>query len=163
MNAREATKAGIEMAAFVCNAYLDDLSDAQLLVRPLPGTNHIAWQLGHLINAEHDMLSAVKPGAMPPLPEGFAKKHTKETAASDNPADFLTKAEYQKLAQEQRAATYALLDSMSDEQLSEPGPEAMRSYCPTIGSVFTMQGSHWMMHGGQWAIVRRKLGKPPLF
>jgi len=22
---------------------------------------------------------------------------------------------------------------------------------------------HWLMHAGQWAVVRRKLGKPPLF
>ncbi len=163
MNARDATKAGIEMGSFVCNAYLDDLTDAQLLERPLPGTNHIAWQLGHLIAAENGMLSAVKPGSMPKLPDGFAEKHNKETAGSDNPADFLTKAEYVKLAKEQRAATYALLDSLRDEDLDQPGPEAMRSYCPTVGSVFTMQGSHWLMHGGQWAIIRRKLGKPPLF
>jgi hypothetical protein len=163
MNAKEATKAGIDMGAFVCNTYLEDLTDAQLLERSLPGTNHIAWQLGHLIAAENGMLSAVKPGAMPKLPDGFAEKYTKETAGSDNPADFLTKAEYQKLAKEQRAATYALLDSLSDEDLDQPGPEAMRSYCPTVGSVFTMQGSHWLMHGGQWAIIRRKLGKPPLF
>jgi hypothetical protein len=29
--------------------------------------------------------------------------------------------------------------------------------------VFSMQGSHWMMHAGQWAVLRRKLGRPPLF
>ena len=52
---------------------------------------------------------------------------------------------------------------MSDADFDQPGPEPMRAYCPTVGSVFTLQGTHWMMHAGQWAIVRRKLGKPPLF
>ena len=28
---------------------VSDLSDAELLVRPVPQANHIAWQLGHLI------------------------------------------------------------------------------------------------------------------
>jgi hypothetical protein len=28
--------------------------------------------------------------------------------------------------------------------------------------MLSMQGSHWMMHAGQWVIVRRNLGKPVL-
>ena len=31
---------------------LSDFSDADLFVRPCPGANHAAWQLGHLCNAE---------------------------------------------------------------------------------------------------------------
>jgi hypothetical protein len=29
--------------------------------------------------------------------------------------------------------------------------------------VLLLVPSHCLMHAGQWAIVRRKLGKPPLF
>jgi hypothetical protein len=163
MNTKQALKAGIDGGSFLAISYLEDLSDADLMVRPIPGTNHIAWQLGHLIAAEHGMLEGVSPGSMPKLPAGFSEKHSKETAASDNPKDFLTKAEYLKLAKEQRAGTYAILDKLSDDEFDKPGPEAMRSYCPTIGSIFTMQGTHWLMHAGQWPIIRRKLGKPPLF
>jgi hypothetical protein len=163
MNTKQALKAGIDGGSFLTMSYLEDLSDADLMVRPIPGTNHIAWQLGHLIAAEHGMLEGVSPGSMPKLPAGFGEKHSKETAASDNPKDFLTKAEYLTLAKEQRAGTYAILDKLGDDDLDKPGPEAMRSYCPTIGSIFTMQGTHWMMHAGQWPIIRRKLGKPPLF
>ena len=163
MNAKQALKGSVDSASFVCNAYLGDLTDADLMVRPAADCNHIAWQLGHIIAAEHQMLEGVSPGSMPKLPEGFAQKFTKDTAKSDKPADFLTKDEYLKLAGEQRAGTLALLEKMSDEELDKPGPEAMRSYCPTVGSIFTMQGTHWLMHAGQWAIIRRKLGKPPLF
>jgi hypothetical protein len=163
MNTKQALKAGIDGGSFVVMAYLEDLKDAELLVRPIPGTNHIAWQLGHLIQAEHGMLEGVSPGSMPKLPSGFKEQHAKEKAASDNPKDFLTKNEYLKLAKEQRAGTYAILEKLGDADLDKPGPESMRSYCPTVGSVFTMQCTHWLMHAGQWAIVRRKLGKPPLF
>jgi hypothetical protein len=31
-----------------------------------------------------------------------------------------------------------------------------------VAAIFTMQPSHWMMPAGQWAILRRKRGKPTL-
>src|SRR5271170_7679494 len=34
---------------------LADFSDADMLVRPCPGANHAAWQLGHLTAAETRM------------------------------------------------------------------------------------------------------------
>lgn len=163
MDTRQALKIGINSAQFVSEGYLNDLTDADLLVRAVPGSNHIAWQLGHLIAAEHDMINLVKPGSMPKLPDGFREKHEKATATSDDPKAFLTKAEYLELARSQRAATLAALDKTVDAQFDEPAPEALRNFVPTVGAVFAMQGSHWMMHAGQWALIRRKLGRPPLF
>jgi hypothetical protein len=119
MNSKQAMKAGIDGGSFVVMAYLEDLTDADLMVRPIPGTNHLAWQLGHLIHAEHQMVDAVSPGTMPKLPEGFVKQHSKETATSDNPKDFCTKAEYLKLAKEQRAGTYAALEKLSEADLDK--------------------------------------------
>ncbi len=163
MDSRKALRAGILGSQKIVDAYLGDLTDADLLVRPIPGTNHIAWQLGHLIGSENMMLEGVRPKSMPALPEGFRQKHNKETVKSEDPKGFLTKAEYLELSKQQRAATLAVLDSMSDADLDQPVPEAMRAYVKTVGDVFAMQGNHWLMHAGQWAIVRRKLGRPPLF
>ncbi|MFO1023102.1 MAG: DinB family protein [Planctomycetales bacterium] len=160
MDARAAIKGGLDMADMISQQYLGDLSDADLLVRPVPGNNHIAWQLGHLIASEHGMIEETLPGSMPKLPEGFVEKHSKETAGSDKASDFLTKAEYLKLMAEQRAATVKALAATSDSDLDKPGPEKWRNFVPTVGAVFNMQGSHWLMHVGQWAVVRRKLGKP---
>ncbi|MGD9646525.1 MAG: DinB family protein [Pirellulales bacterium] len=163
MDSRAALKLGINGAGNVAEQYLSDLSDADLLVRPVPGANHIAWQLGHLIQAENWMMNLLRPGSMPDLPVGFAKQHDKETAASDDPKAFRTKDEYLKLMKEQRAATLKLLDTLSDAELDQPSHEKLRHFIPTVGSVFSMQGTHWMMHAGQWSVVRRKLGRPPLF
>ncbi len=109
------------------------------------------------------MLEAIAPGSMPKLPEGFKERHSKKTAASDKPQDFLSKAEYLKLANEQRAGTYAVLEKMSEADLDQQSPEALPATGPSVSSVLTMQGTHWLMHAGQWALIRRKLGKPPLF
>ena len=70
MNARQALKESMDSPTMIAKAYLEDLSDADLLVRPVEGANHIAWQLGHLINSEHSMIELICPGSMPPLPEG---------------------------------------------------------------------------------------------
>jgi hypothetical protein len=163
MNTHQALKSAIVSGQTVCEAYLKDLSDADLLVRPLPGTNHIAWQLGHLLQAEHDMVNAVKPGSMPELPPGFREKHSKETAKSDDPKAFFTKAQYLEAMKKQRTGTLAALEAMSDADFDKEAPQSLRSFLKTVGDVYTMQSTHWLMHAGQWAIVRRKLGRPPLF
>jgi hypothetical protein len=148
---------------YVINGYLDDLSDSDLLVRPSAGTNHIAWQLGHLIFADNYHVNAVAGDCMPKLPAGFAEKHTKDTAASDDPAAFLKKSEYIALMKEQHAGMRAALAGLSDEQLQQPSPESMRYFGPTVATIFSGLVMHWMMHAGQWVVVRRNLGRPPLF
>jgi hypothetical protein len=163
MDTRGAIRIGYDCSESVVQGYLGDLTDAELLIRAVPGINHIAWQLGHLIASEHQLIEGACPGSMPPLPAGFAEKHSKETSGSDNPADFLTKAEYLRLMAEQRQGTLAALAAQTDADFDKPGPESMRAYAPTYGSLFSLIGSHWMMHAGQWAVLRRKLGRAPLF
>ncbi len=163
MDARGAIRLGYAQSDMISQAYLGDLTDAELLVRTIPGINHIAWQLGHLIASEHNLMSGAYPGSMPALPAGFAERHTKETSASDNPADFLSKAEYLRLAAQQRQGTLAVLATITDADLDKPAPESMKDYAPTIGDLFTLMGTHYLMHAGQWAVLRRKFGRAPLF
>ncbi|MGD1278558.1 MAG: DinB family protein [Tepidisphaeraceae bacterium] len=159
----------IDLAADVLQRNLDmlqttlaDFSDADLLVRPCPKANHTAWQLGHLIASETRMISACKPGAMPALPEGFDKKFTKETAASDDPALFPNKQRLLNQLAKTRAATVAWIRTLSPADLDKPGPEPMRQYVPTVGHLVFMIPNHVAMHLGQMQVMRRKLGKPLL-
>lgn len=163
MNSREAIKLNIDMAQMCCGMYLDDLTDEELMKRPTAGCNHINWQIGHLVTSDHNMMEAIAPGKMPLLPEDFAVRYSKDSAASDDPAEFLTKTELLKAASQQLTALIATLNEMTDADLDKPTPEPVNAYAPTFGAVFSMLGSHWMMHSGQWVIVRRQLGKPPLF
>lgn len=163
MNARDAIRLSIDSAKFITLEYLADLSDEDMLQRPHPECNHIKWQMGHLISSEHQMIDAVCPGSMPALPEGFAERYTKDTARSDQSDAFDSKADLRKLLEDQREGTLAALATMSDEDLNKPAPEAMQGYAPTVADVFSLQGGHWMMHAGQWAVIRRQLGRPPLF
>lgn len=163
MNAHDALKMTMGTAEFIGLAYLEDLTDEELMRRAAPGINHINWQVGHLLLSENQMLSAIAPGSVPPLPTGFAEKYSRDTIGVDDPAAFFKKAELLTIYKSQRAATKAALDKMSAEELDKPAPEAFQAYAPTYGAVFELQGSHWLMHCGQWAVVRRQLGKPALF
>lgn len=163
MDAREALKIPINMGRFITTGYLEDLSDEEMMHRPAEGANHIKWQLGHLIASEHNLVNSVCPDAMPALPDGFAEKYTKETAGVDDAGAFDSKADLLKVYEQQRAGTLAALDKLSDDDLDKASPEWMQQFAPNVAAVFEMQGSHYLMHAGQWAVIRRQLGRPPLF
>jgi len=142
---------------------LDDFSDADLLVRPCPGANHVAWQLGHLIVAETRLVNGITPGAMPELPAGFADHFNKETASNDDPAFFPRKAPLMEQFSKTRQGTLKWVASLTVADLDKPmtGPIAQR--VPTIGHLVAMLPGHVLMHLGQFQVIRRKLGKPILF
>ncbi len=152
----------IEQCHWITTSYVQDLADADLLVRPVPGMNHAAWQLGHLIAGSKKMLGWLGQPA-PALPDGFEEGYTKETAHSDDRAKFASKDVYLDLAAKIKAASLAAVDAIPESKLDDPGPEAMREYAPTVAAVLTMLGTHWLMHAGQFVALRRKLGKAPLF
>jgi hypothetical protein len=142
------------------NTYLADLSDADLLVRPVPGMNHIAWQLGHLIAAERIFVEKIRPGACPPLPEGFAEAHNKQAASSDDPAQFLSREKYQEVWKAQRDATMSVLEGLPEAELDRTDPEKFPPFAPNVAALLAMCSTHPLMHCGQFVAVRRKLGKP---
>jgi hypothetical protein len=163
MDPRAAIKLSIDSGEMIATSYLNDLTDKEMFHRPHRDCNHINWQVGHLIASEHEMIEAVRPGSMPPLPAGFAQKYANDKAKSDNPAQFCSKSELLTALQQQRAGTLAALDKCSAADLDRQSPESMQSYAPTVGAAFSLQGGHWLMHAGQWAVIRRQLGRPPLF
>jgi hypothetical protein len=160
MNVKDAIKLAIDNGRMISIGYVEDLTDQELLHRPAKGANHINWQLGHLIQSENEMINIAVKGSMPPLPAGFEEKYTKATAVSDDPATFMKKAELLKAFEEQRAGTLQVLERAAEADFDKPTGV---SYAPTVGAMFLMQSTHWLMHAGQWAVVRRQLGRKPLF
>lgn len=160
MNTKDALKSTMDMSLFVLNAYLGDLNDADLMKRPGAGCNHLAWQLGHLISSESGLVNSICPGKGGELPAGFEERHAKDKTGIDDPKQFNTKQEYVDLFTQVRAATLKALDEFPEKDFDAPSPERMRKFFPTMGSMFTLIGSHPMMHAGQFVVVRRMLGKP---
>jgi hypothetical protein len=162
MHSKDAILGTFAFGGRIVERYLADLSDADLLLRPVAGQNHIAWQLGHLIASERRMMEGIKPGTSPDLPGDFEAAHGPEDTAtkSDDPERFLTKDQYLALMKAQRDATRAALEALSDAELDTPAPESLRTMAPTVGTVFLLAGNHVLMHVGQFVSVRRMLNKP---
>jgi hypothetical protein len=165
MNGIEAIRTALKSTGHLTTWFLADLSDADLLVRPVPGANHIAWQLGHLITTERNLTAqqALAGGVYPELPAGFAERHGRKTQMQDPPTGFGTRAEYTDLFNKTRQATLALLDKLSEADLNKPTTGPMAPFAPTLGALLVLTANHAMMHAGQFSVVRRMLGKPVLF
>lgn len=150
----------LDLRNMILVKYLSDLDDADFFVRPAPGMNTIAWQLGHLISVERMVVEGIKPGSCPALPEGFDAKHTKETIGIDDPSKFATKDEYMALWAAQNAATKAVVAELNEDQLAAPAPNTFGGMVPTVGHALNFMGTHALMHVGQFVPVRRMAGKP---
>ena len=153
MNAKDAARTTMNTADFMVESYLSDITPQEMLVRPAPGANHLAWQLGHLISAETRLVEAAAPGSMPALPEGFAEQHSKETAASDNPADFLSKDEYLKLAK---------ISSSGDSEGAREHERRRSRQARERPSSAVRQARRRLLRHGRWTLdpARRPVGRP---
>jgi uncharacterized damage-inducible protein DinB len=164
MNGRDAIRTALTQTQNMLNRYLEDLSDADLLVRPVPGANHIAWQLGHLISSEPHLANYAPFGAVyPDFPAGFDDHHKKAAAAMEPPHGYLTKAQYSELFNKTRQATINAVGKLTDADLDQKVEGDMAGFAPTRGALLLLISNHTFMHTGQFTVVRRKLGKPVLF
>jgi uncharacterized damage-inducible protein DinB len=162
MGPKDVIKQTLDMSDFILNKYLDDLSDADLLLRPVEGMHPIALQLGHMIVAEQMFNNMINPGSAPALPDGFKDAHDlKNKELSDS--GFVSKDQYIELFKAQRAATKAVLDALPESELDDTRDGKLHPFFPTVGAVLVMTGVHSLNHSGQFVAVRRALKKPIAF
>jgi hypothetical protein len=163
MDFKDAVRSSLNIADFMANGYLADITADELLMRPVPDANHIAWQLGHLITAERHLVETSVPGSMPELPAGFAERYGRGKPVTDNPADFLPKDEYLRLAKDIRAATLKTLDRLTPADFDQPIEGRVPPFVKKVGDAFVAVGNHWVLHTGQWVVLRRKLHREVVF
>lgn len=144
------------------NRTVSDFSDADMLVRPAPAANHAAWQIGHLINSEVNLVNMIIPGAVPAQPDDFRRKFSKETARLDDPAAFPGKAELLERFAQVRKNTVEWVRGLSDADRDRPAPPQIAGFAPTAGHLALVIPEHTAMHVGQIQAIRRVLGKPHL-
>jgi hypothetical protein len=141
--------------------YVEDLSAAEYLHRPVPAANCVAWLLGHLTMTDRRAMAGVFGGEnLPALPEGFDKKFSR-SAGCPQASEFgdvtnllpLFVIHRDLLIDKARTATPQLLSTVMEK------PHPMFS---TPGEMLSFISVHSAMHAGQITIIRRSLGRPPL-
>ena len=157
MQAKDVILMTIASSDQILRAYLDGLSDADLLLVPVAGMNPMAWQIGHLIASERGMVEQVRAGVSPALPAGFAEAHSTDAAKKGDFSGMLPLADYLALSKAQRAASLQVIESMTDAELAT---ETGLDYAANFAALLNMVGVHVLMHLGQFVAVRRALDKP---
>lgn len=161
MNGIAAIQRTLDSTRKVTLRLLSDFSDAEMLVRPFPNANHAAWQIGNVIGADVFLGGQEVPAVeFPKLPDGFGELHDKSGAGKDE--GFLTRDDYVTLFNAARDASIKAVGTLTEADLDRPAHEAIRQFLPTVGDVFLLLAEHTLMHGGQFSVIRRKLGKPVL-
>jgi hypothetical protein len=164
MNGIGAIKAALESTADLLKMYLGDFSEDDMFVRPVPGANHAAWQVGQIALGDIFLVRSAFPDTpYPELPPGASDLYGKVGAKQEGREGFLNKEEALKFFNDVRAATIAALEKVSDADLDRPTTGDLASFAPTLGHLFLAASNHTLMHGGQLTVIRRKLGKPVLF
>ena len=160
MNSRELLKHQLDLTFNLVSRILEDLKDAPLSFPTAKGGNHPLWILGHLTYSEANLVNHWILGKDNPLirwKEIFG-------AGSEPVADgevYPSFDEVWEVCQQTRGETLTLLDSLSEDELdaaSKNAPPNREQFFGTARKCFSMIPTHWMMHYGQLADVRRSLG-----
>lgn len=159
MDIREVIAEGLKTSRLVLFRYIDDFSDTDLYVRPLPKAHTTAWQLGHLVLSERMMMKGLGCTDLIELPERFESAHAENRDYSYEEDSGFLKKHYQELLIVQRERVFQLLEETTIGAFETAGPIEMRQYAPTVASVFLAMASHEMLHAGQIAVIRRCLEK----
>jgi hypothetical protein len=140
-----------------------DFSEQDMLARPVPGANHAAWQLGHLVASANHLVGAADPNVIPAALAWFGEKFSGKTANIDDPTFFPQKAQLLEAFTQAYDAAASWVSKLTHDDLARPAAPRVAEYAPTVGHIALMLASHVMMHVGQMQVIRRKLGKPLLF
>ena len=141
-------------------AYSEDLAKKELLHRPVNGANCAAWIIGHLVHTDRRAATLMGVADLPPLPEGFEKRFSREGDApkADEYGDVTMLV---KLFRESREKIAAAIEKLPEEVLNKPLEKPSSRYS-TLGEMIGFMALHTAMHSGQITIIRRSLGRPPL-
>lgn len=144
-------------------ALLDDLTDAQMLMRPGGNMNHPAWILGHVC-IYHPIVPALLRGdsfddpADNPL-YGFRGRG----ALSDPELYGCKEAQIQRFVDGHEAVAQALLSATPEQLSRRPNLARWSEHYPTVEFMLPdLLLHHESCHIGQLSIWRRAAGLPPV-
>jgi hypothetical protein len=133
---------------------------------PAEGVSHIAWQVGHLAMAEYrlalDRIRGRQPGDELLISELFLMQFGRDSLPDPDPAHYPGPDEIRHTFEQVHRQVLHELPGLTDEELTEPPLKPHPLFTTKIGGLFWC-GQHEMMHAGQIGLLRRFLGRKPLW
>lgn len=140
-----------------------DIADANFTAQPVPGTNHPAWILCHLIYAADGAVGLL--GGEKLTDADWGAKYGRDSKLSGERSGYPPRDEILRLFRATHARARELAAQADPERMQRPNPNArLREQLPTIGDMVTfLLTGHLGVHLGQLSAWRRMRGLPALF
>lgn len=136
-----------------------DLPDEELAEQPVPGINHPAWLLGHLVIAADYGLTLLGRPAV--APEGWGALFNPGTVPDPNRATYPPKGELMNAYEAGHAAFDAAVAAADAGAVAAPNPVGfLKARFPTVALLLAhLLTTHEAAHLGQLSVWRRTMGK----
>jgi hypothetical protein len=145
----------------IMHRYIDDLQPQEYLHRATPSGNCVAWLIGHLTMTDRAALKNIGVSDLPPLPDGFEKRFSRD-AGCPQANEFGDVIGLLPLFDKHRKLLIDAVKLASADLLDKP-LEKPHPLFGKVGEFCNFVALHATMHAGQITMLRRSLGKPPLF
>ncbi len=145
---------------------LDDLDPADWFRLSAGGVTHVGWQVGHLTIAEYrlalERVRGVRPEDAGLFAESFFTTFGRGSMPVDDPSVYPTAGSIREAFDRVHGKTIEEVSKLGDDDLDEPALKPHPLFTTKQGALLWC-GQHEFVHAGQIGLVRRWLGREPLW
>jgi hypothetical protein len=157
--AKDVILSQLQTGQFLIDQFTPDLSDEEYFEIPVAGANHAAWLMGHLAVSE-DGLTAAATGGAKIFPDTTHEKFRGGSTCHADASKFPSRREIDEMFKRSRAHTVEALQAFDERRWGDPSPKEMsQELFPTLGAIWTLQGTHQFWHIGHLTVCRAALKK----
>jgi hypothetical protein len=146
---------------------LDTIPVSDWFAMPAGCPSHVAWQVGHLAFAEARLVveriggrTEVGGGA---LPDEFIRLFARNSVPDVDPANHPSPAEIRRVLDRVHDAALQTLRDTADDDLETLVPGTPHRFCRAKADYARWVSHHEFLHSGQIGLIRRMLGKGPVW
>jgi hypothetical protein len=145
---------------------LDSVPVADWFRMPPGGVTHVAWQVGHLAMAQYrlalERVRGARPGDANLISESFLQLFGRDSVAGADPALYPPADEIRAVFDRVHQQLLAEVPGIPDADLDAP-PLKTHLFCRTKIDCLNWCSHHEAVHAGQIGLIRRQLGRSPLW
>lgn len=158
-DAKEVLLGQFAMSDMLIGKMTADLSDDDYFKIPVPGTNHVAWLIGHIATSEDSMSSAIC-GTTATTDEATQNLFKGGSKCVGDAAVYPARSQIDAMYRESRTNMVEKLKAFDAAKWNDPSPEGWdKNFFPTLGVIWTIMGTHPFWHIGHLTVCRAALGK----
>jgi len=146
---------------------LATIPEAGWFTVPAGCPSHVAWQVGHLAFAEARLVVERVGGRTEigggVLPAEFITLFARNSVPEPDPAKHPSPAEIRRVLDRVHEAALQTLRDTADSDLETLVPGTPHRFCRTKADYARWVSHHEFLHAGQIGLIRRMLGKDPVW